>query len=128
MSMSEESRKNILQFVISNIWHVSSKEYQKRVWIEGKGPEWDDFDETSMYILDEGDSLLQERKYLDITEQQYNLLKTFWDEYEIFCDKTDPEHYLPELFIDTPEWTKITELAKEVVKAFDYHYVFPSAE
>ncbi|MES2200077.1 MAG: hypothetical protein V4489_07925 [Chlamydiota bacterium] len=124
--MSEESRKNMLQLVISNIWHVSNKEYQKRVWIGGKGPEGDDFDETSMYILDEGESLLQERKYLDITDHQYNLLKTFWNEYEAFCDKPGLEHYLLELFIDTQEWTKITELAKEVIKAFDYHYVFPS--
>lgn len=25
---------------------ISSKEYQKRIWIDGKGPEVDDFDDT----------------------------------------------------------------------------------
>ena len=28
--------------------------------------------------------------------------------------------YLPQDFIDTPEWTKITELAKDVLVAFDW--------
>jgi hypothetical protein len=31
------------------------------------------------------------------------------------------EYYLPQLFIDTPEWGKIMEMAKEVLKAFNFH-------
>jgi hypothetical protein len=126
MAMSEESRKNVLNNVLHRVLGVSDKEYQKRVWIKGIGPECDDFDETSEYILGDGPAILEEAKHLRFTDYQYNSLKTFIDEYEAFGDNPSLGCCMPELFLDTPEWTKITELAAEVIKAFDYHYTFPS--
>ncbi len=38
------------------------------------------------------------------------------DEFRIFADKNE----FPEEFIDTPEWANIVNLAKEVLKAFNY--------
>ncbi len=125
MNISEEDKKNIVDGLLFSIYGVSDKAYQRRVWIEGKGPEWDDFDETSEYVLGDGRSILKKYKEFGMTKDQYHILKKFWREYEKFCDGTGPEHALPERFIDSPEWTKVTVLAQEVVKAFNYTYKYP---
>ena len=51
-----------------------------------------------------------------MTKNQFNLLKKFRDNFKKFSDK----NVLPQLFIDTPEWTKITIMANEVLQAFGY--------
>jgi hypothetical protein len=38
------------------------------------------------------------------------------DEFRIFADEND----FPEEFIDTPEWAIIMDMAKDVLKAFNY--------
>ena len=125
--MIDEGKSSWLKIILRRISGVSDKEYQKKIWIEGRGPECDDFDETSEYILGDGRDILKEYKSFGITEEQHHLLKNFRDHYEAFCDGPALEHYyLPERFIDTPEWTTITELAKEVIKAFNYQYRYPS--
>ncbi|MES2200073.1 MAG: hypothetical protein V4489_07905 [Chlamydiota bacterium] len=124
--MINEGKRAWLQTILSSVYAASDKVYQKRIWINGIGPECDDFDETSESILGDGREILKAYKEAGMTEDQYHIFKKFRDEYEAFCDKPGLEHYLPELFIDTQEWTKITELAKEVIKTFDYHYVYPS--
>ena len=43
-----------------------------------------------------------------IADKEY---KTFW-----------VENDLPQQFVDTPEWTKITIMAKEILVAFDHQY------
>lgn len=126
MNIDEETKKTMLNNLLRDIWHVSNKEYQKRIWIEGKGPQCDDYDETSMGILDDGEIIIKESKYFKVTDRQHEILKFFWDEYQSFSNGIGFELYLPERFIDTPEWTKITVMAQEVIKAFDYHYTFPS--
>ncbi len=123
--MDEETKKNVLDSILRGIWHVSNKEYQRRIWIEGKGPQCDDYDETSMWILDDGKVVIKEHKQFEMTDQQYQALKKFWKEYKIFANGIGFELYVPERFIDTPEWTKVTELAQEVVKAFNYTYKYP---
>jgi hypothetical protein len=119
MNLSESDRKEVLNGFIRIFTRIYNKEYQRRVWIEGKGPECDDFDETADYILDDGRSIIVNFKDFGITDTQYLLLKTFFDEFEVFSD----EHDWPADFIDTPEWTRITEMAKEVLKAF--HWEMP---
>lgn len=94
-----------------------NKEYQKRVWILGEGPECDDFDETYCNFFGGGDPLIENYKDFGITDSQYYLLKKFRDAFRDFSDEND----FPKLFIDTPEWGKITEMAKEVLRAFNFH-------
>ncbi len=122
--MVEESKIAWLKNVIDSIYAVSDKSYQRRIWIDGKGPEWGDFDETSEYILDDGRSILDNYEKFGITEHQRITLNKFWDEYRIFRDSLGIECF-PERFIDSPEWTKVTVLAQEVVKAFNYTYKYP---
>jgi len=114
--LSNEDRKYIVSEYLRTIHHISSKEYQKRVWIRGEGPECDDFDETVNYFFGEIDSILNEYKEFGITENQFHVLKSFRDKFEVFADKNN----WPSEFIDTPEWNEITEMAKEVLKAFNY--------
>jgi hypothetical protein len=61
--LTDEARRNIINQHLKNIHHISDKEYQKRVWIRGEGPECDDFDETVNYFFGEMDSILDECEY-----------------------------------------------------------------
>jgi hypothetical protein len=114
--LTNEDRKYILNEFLSNICGISDVEYQKRVWIRGEGPEVDDFDETVCHFFDDGDPILKGYKDYGVTDSQYQLLKQFRDQFMAFSDK----YHWPESFIDTSEWTKITEMAKEILKVFNY--------
>ena len=114
--LSSEDRKQILNSVLETIEGISDKEYQKRVWIRGEGSEVDDFDETCCNFFGDGDPLLENYKKFGLTNVQYRLLKKFRDKFRTFSDK----YYWPHKFIETPEWAKIMELAKDVLKAFNY--------
>ena len=116
--MKDENSQVLINF-LGIIEGISSVKYQKRVWIEGRGPECDDFDETVNCFFDDGTIVINDYKKFGITEKQHLLLKSFWDEFRIFADK----HDWPQDFVDTPEWTKITEMAKEVLMAF--HWKMP---
>ena len=111
-------RKQILDSFLENLKGISDKEYQKRVWIKGHGPECDDFTETVCDFFDLGEYIFDNYKGYPITEQQQKLLDKFRKDFETFVDGKRP--YLPEDFIDTPEWERIMNLAKEVLKAFNY--------
>lgn len=96
--------------------HISDKDYQKRVWIRGEGPEVDDFDETVCHFFQEGDGIIEKYKDFGLTEYQCQLLKRFREQFKIFSDG----HDLPKEFIDTQEWAKIMDLAKKVLKELDF--------
>lgn len=114
--LTNEDRQYILKEFLRNISHIADKEYQKRVWILGKGPECDDFDETCCRFFDIGDPMLHNYQEYKISDIQYAVLMNFHREFQLFAD----EHYGPEEFIDTPEWARIMEMAKEVLQAFNY--------
>ena len=73
-----------------------------------------DIKDKKYYVNEKGS------KDYPLTDAQYRILMAFHQEFNAFCRGPRFEYYLPELFIDTPEWTKITERAKEVLKAFNY--------
>ena len=123
MKHTEEDKKYILNEHLRMIWVLTEKEYQRKVWVRGEGAEvndYNDYDETVCYFFDDGDYILEKYRYFNITEKQYQILKAFRDEFEEFVDGPGRKYYLPEVFIDKPEWAKIMESAKEVLKAFDY--------
>ena len=97
--------------------HISDKDYQIRIWIGGEGPEVDDFDETVCHFFQEGDGIIEKYKDFGLTENQVQLLKNFRNQFEAFSHEND----FPEEFIDTPEWARIRNLAKDVLKAFKAH-------
>ena len=116
--LTDENKRNIIKQHLRNIHHISDKEYQRRVWIRAEGPECDDFDEAVNYFFDDGDPILKNYKDFWITDSQYQILKKFRDKFEVFAD----DNHWPPFFIDTSEWHQITEMAKEVLQAFDYKY------
>jgi hypothetical protein len=116
MPLTNEAKKDILNFVLELVTDISDKEYQKRVWIRGEGPECIDFTETCCHFLHEGDGVLEKNKDFGITDDQYQQLKEFRDSFRAFSDEND----FPEEFIDSPEWAKIMDMAKDVLKAFNY--------
>ncbi len=120
MAYTEEDKKYILNEHLETIYCISDKEYQKRVWIRGQGEEVDDFDETVCHFFDDGDPILKNYKSYPISENQYKVLCKFRSKFKGFSDRTGVEYYLPELFIDTPEWEEVVNSAKQVLKAFSY--------
>ena len=106
-------RKKIVQTFLGIVNHISDKDYQKRAWIKGEEA---DFDETCCVFFGIGDSIIEKYKDFEITEDQCQILKKFRDEFETFAN----ENSWPPAFIDTPEWTKITLMAKKVLEAFNY--------
>ena len=113
---SPEIKKQILKGFIEVFPRISNKEFQRRVWIEGRGPECDDFIDTCCDFFGVCDDFIENYKDFGITNEQRDLLVKFRDEFRKFSD----EHDFPQLFIDTPEWGKITDMAKEVMQAFNY--------
>ncbi|MEM6807541.1 MAG: hypothetical protein AAF696_39450, partial [Bacteroidota bacterium] len=93
---------------------------QKRVWIRGEGPEVDDFDETTCNFFQDGNGVIQNYKDFGLTDKQYQMLAKLRDEFDAFCSGLGLKHYLPENFIDTPEWKQIINSAKDVLKAFNF--------
>jgi hypothetical protein len=111
--MDAKDRKQIMETFLSILDNISDKEYQKRVWIRGEGP---DFTETVCHFFDDGDPILNNYSFYGISEYQLQLLTNFRNTFEFFSDEND----IPQLFIDSPEWVKIVEMAKDVLKAFNY--------
>lgn len=109
--MDEINRKQIIDSFIRVLNHISDKSYQRRAWIKGEAA---DFDEAVCVFFSIVDPVLEDRASFKLTPEQFAVLKKFRDNFESFSDENDH----PEEFIDTPEWAKITEGAKEVLKAF----------
>ena len=116
MDFSTEAKKQIVEGFVEIFTRIASKKFQQRIWINGEGPEVDDFDDTVNEYFIECDSILENYKYFGITEVQYQILKKFRGEFRIFADANN----WPTKFIDTPEWDKITKMAEEILKAFNY--------
>lgn len=117
--LSDDDKKQIIESFLDAIVGISDKEYQRRVWILGEGPECDDFTETTCHFFEEGDDILEKYKDFGISSEQNDLLVKLRDQFDQFVKGPRPS-YLPQEFIDTPEWAKIMSLAKDVLKAFHY--------
>lgn len=120
---TDEQKKQILNDFFEVIGGISNREYQKRVWILGEGPECDDFTETTCYFFDDGEPILNNYKDYGITEDQFKKLLNFYKLYEAFVYGDRP--YLAQDFIDTDEWKIITERAKEILESFNYKGKLP---
>jgi hypothetical protein len=112
----EINRKEVVKGFLHNLYRISNKEYQKRVWIRGAGPECHDFDEAVNDFFGDGDPILENYRIYGLSQVQYQLLKKFRDKFRVFSDEND----WPPEFIDSPEWAEIMDLAKEVLKAFNF--------
>ena len=117
--LTNEDRKQIIISFLETVEGLSNKEYQKRVWIRGEGPECDDFTETTCHFFAEGDGILEKYKNFGINKKQYYSLIKLRDQFDKFLNESSPD-YLSQEFIDSPAWEKIVTLAKDALKAFNY--------
>ncbi len=109
-----KARQQILNNFLENLSGIANKDYQKRIWINAIGPECDDFEESFSDFFELGEYIFDNYKGYGLTDNQYHLLVSLRDELKAFSSK----NIWPEKFIDTPEWNKITEMAKDVLTAF----------
>jgi hypothetical protein len=116
MHFSDTVKKQIVEGFIDIFSRLANKEYQRRVWIQGRGPECDNFDDVACDFFLECDSIIENYVYFEITPPQHHLLVQFRDVFRAFSNEND----FPEEFIDTPEWARINEMAIEILDAFDY--------
>ncbi len=118
MSLSETARVNILTSLLEIIQIFSNKQYQKN-WITGESGIG--FDDVCCYFFESAESVIERYKDFKLTEEERYILKKFYDELDRFNDHELIDYdCLPQKFINSPEWAKIRERAKEVLKAFDY--------
>lgn len=111
--LTEDNRKDILNSFLETIKSISDIEYQRKAWIRGEPP-GTDFDETvNNYSLD-AEGILEHYKDFEITETELQVLKKFDEQFRDFYRKNN----WPQEFIDTPEWEKIMNFAKNVLKSF----------
>ncbi len=116
MGIENIDKKSFMKDFFDNMDLIADKEQQKRAWIMGIGPVYYDFDEAVIIFFEHVEIILKNYRDFNIDESQHLLLKSFSNEFKTFSD----EHDWPQDFIDTPKWTKITEMAKEVLDAFHW--------
>lgn len=120
MDISEEDRKSLISVFLRDIEHLSDEEYQQRVWVEGRGPEAQDYGEFYDFFVNEDKAIIDNYKEYGITEEQHQLLIKLYSrlyavDNALYFKLTEAE------MIRTPEWKSVTEIAKDVLKAFNYY-------
>lgn len=118
---TEDDKKYILNEFLDNIYGISNKEYQERVWIRAEGPECYSYESAVNDFFDNGDEFIMKYyKNFHITEKQYQSFIKLRDEFDNF--HISHSSYPPD-FINTAEWEKIMNLAKNVLDEFEYQHV-----
>ena len=57
MEFTEDEKKQIVSGFVDIFFRIADKEYQKRVWIRGEGPEYDEFTDVTCDFFGECDSI-----------------------------------------------------------------------
>jgi hypothetical protein len=112
------TKTTILNNHLETISGIADREYQERVWIRGEGPECDDYTESICHFFDDGDPIIENYQDYEITNNQLSELIKFRTALDKFSSEV--KYHLGPDFLHTPEWTKVTLMAKEVLQAFGY--------
>lgn len=114
MGLDKKSRSIALNNLLETVSSISNKDYQVRTWINGMGPECDDFIETTIFFNDYCDRVISKYKDYGVSDRQYFSILKFKKIYEDFSD----DHYSEEDFIDSPEWAYVMNEAKKLLQEF----------
>lgn len=108
--------------LLSLVNDVADEEYQKRVWIEGKGPEASSFDEDMCMIFDDYrlDEFIAECQEKGLYAGKIDKLELLRKALDKFIDKTKSRED-PRKIISNPDWVKIREMAGETLRAFGFN-------
>lgn len=112
---------SLLNSLLKIIENISDSEYQKRVWLQGKGPECSDFDEAMCNFFDDfhAKDIIKNYKTFNVSYSQYQILSEFYKILEKYSNKTPLIEDTEKILLD-PEWHKIQKLAKKVLESFDH--------
>jgi hypothetical protein len=108
--------KNVLDL----LWEFSSEEFQRRVWLEGRGPEVYSFIEAHCQFFDDqlADKLIDmERRQVGLTELQRDKLMQFRDALKNFNLHT-PDSSRDQDILSDPTWPKNRQTAKAALDEF----------
>ncbi len=106
--------------ILNTIHEIQDAEFQKRVWLEGKGPEVSSWDETMCGLFDDYDIdgfLKLELNESGLSKNQYAELKKLRDELNIYCEQVG-ETPTVEYILSDPRWLQIRTAAEHVLKSF----------
>jgi hypothetical protein len=114
-----KSKSQTVRIFLETIAEIFGKKHQERAWVLREDSEDDDDTICDFFVM--CDFILEKYKDLGITEAQHQILEKFRDKCKSFSD----ENGWPPAFIASPELREIMEMAREVLKAFDYDVLPP---
>ena len=92
---------------------------QKRIWVDGVGPEVGEFEEDIGFFLENSETLFEKPDELDQGRRKYlKSIKTLYDMIEHFYHNIVYKHPNEkiEYFIQLPEWKEIQYLANKMYR------------
>jgi hypothetical protein len=112
--------KQILKTFLENLDGLSDPNYQERVWVNGLGPECSSFKDDICDYFDYSEGILQDYKLFGLSSNQWQALNEFDKKLRIFCDTIPEIVDEKEEILLNPKWHVIQQMAKEVLRAFNY--------
>lgn len=118
------TEEEILKGALSVIEQISDAEFQQKAWVEKKIHSYAFFEETMHQLFDDYElsDILNNYENYRISNEQHEILKKFYNTLNQYSDEkmswiqnVDPTEILAD-----PRWHEIQEMAKEVLKAFNY--------
>ena len=105
--------------LITNIWKISSKDYQERFWVRQELPmRGDTFSESTMTFEDAAEGILDPYVSIGMTKKQramltqlFHLVEDYKNDRDTPCSRYGEKD---EEIVNDPRWDKIRNYAKEV--------------
>ena len=112
---------NITDFtvLITNIWKISSKDYQERFWVRQELPmRGDTFSESTMTFEDAAEGILDPSISIQVTKKQramltqlFHLVEDYKNDRDTPCSRYGEKD---KEIVNDPRWDKIRSYAKDV--------------
>ena len=107
--------------IVHGIRSLSDPLYQKRIWVEGKGPEVDSYDDTITYFSDMCELIFEAPlDYEGIDVENLKLLKRLYLMVMDYDSNLDNGRAPQEVncILEDPKWHQIQEFAGDVFRKF----------
>ena len=127
---SKDSYRSGFKVYLEELKPLTDLNYQSRVWQNGVGPEWDSYEESTMFFKEETENILPEYKEFGLSEKQrddlqklYDMVDEYDDIYPLYShpmvDNSDTTDQHPTLIdniaiMKDPKWHEIVKFAKTI--------------
>lgn len=108
-----------LSGLLTVIREMGDAAFQDRIWRNGEGPEVSSWEEAMNRLYDDYlfDQVIAGKHRLGLTEEQHDAFSRLDRELTKFGNEID-ESPDPAMLLDSPEWPRVREVAKDVLKTF----------